>query len=133
MLDRFLVPERSAQYRVANANNTPMENIPNTGYERSESESESLDLFHQGQKAALAQDISLATSLLKRSLELAQAERDYDWIAYIEGTLAYLQEDTTKIRSLIEAAGDNGKILKQLANGLEQRGSVDYSADYQQQ
>lgn len=99
-------------------------------YERSASETASLELFHEGQAAALASDIETAQSTIEQCLVEARKSSDTTWIAYIEGTLAYLRGDRAALATHIPHAGDNAAILSKLAHGLEKRGSVNYREDY---
>ncbi len=99
-------------------------------YEPSENEIRSLDLLHEGQEAALRSDLKNALMKLKESLAVAKKDNDMEWIAYIEGTLAYLNSDLTGLKACISHAGDNAHVLSRLAQGLERRGASNYAEDY---
>lgn len=104
--------------------------LPQQPYERSESEQQSLDLFHEGQTLAAGGELEKALAKIEESLELASHNNDPEWVAYLEGTVAYLNGDLEKLKTFIDKAGANTVILQRLANGLETRGTVDYKEDY---
>lgn len=106
------------------------EKIPIKDYERSKIEQTSLNLFHEGQAAAIAGDTKIAISKIEESLMVARNENNTEWINYLEATIAYLNGDLTKLNSLLTNAGSNNAILMRLALGLEKRGLPDYKKDY---
>lgn len=99
-------------------------------YERGASETASLHLFHEGQEAALKSDIEAAVKKLEQSLSAAHPSSEQEWVAYVEGTLAYLRGNRTALEAYIGRAGNNAQILMKLAQGLNKRGSVNYAEDY---
>lgn len=103
--------------------------LPQKPYERSESEQKSLDLFHNGQELAKTGDIEAAITMMEQS----QKTNDPEWSSYIAGTIAYLRGDLAGVQKLIELSGESAVILKRLAKGLADRGTVDYKADYYQE
>ncbi len=104
--------------------------LPQQPYERSESEQQSLDFFHEGQTLAASGEVEGALTKIEESLGLARNNNDPEWVAYLEGTSAYLNGDLEKIKSLVFRAGENALILASLVKGLEDRGTVDYEEDY---
>lgn len=103
---------------------TPLFHDPN------DDKTKSLDIFHEAQQAMLDSDLATALDKLQQALIIAQKESDPEWLAYVEGTLAYLKGDLEGIKRQIEYAGANAKILSRLATGLEQRKTIDYKTDY---
>lgn len=94
--------------------------------------------FHVGQvEACDFKDQEQALKHFKQALiafEQGEVDADYrqEWGTYIKGTIAYLENDVeslTKYQSLI-ADKQNGKVLLRLKEGLEKRGTPNYSTDY---
>lgn len=99
-------------------------------YQISESEKQSLNLFHEGQDAALDGDIETALNKINQSLEIAKDDNDSEWTSYLEATIVYLNGDLDKLKSLVDKAGNNIEVLSRLAKGLELRGIPNYKEDY---
>ena len=99
-------------------------------YQRSDTEIKSLDLFHQGQDAALNGDLETALDKINQSLEIAKDDNNSEWTSYLEATIAYLNGDLDKLKSLVDKAGNNIEVLSRLVKGLELRGIPNYKEDY---
>jgi tetratricopeptide (TPR) repeat protein len=104
--------------------------LPEQPYQRSESEQQSLDLFHEGQALAASGEVERALAKIEESLVLARNNNDPERVVYLEGTVAYLNGDLEKLKSLVDKAGANTVTLQRLAKGLEARGTVVYKEDY---
>ena len=104
---------------------------PNEQYLPSNDEKKSLDLLHEGQEAALNGELNKALERIEQSLSSARTQNDPEWVAYLEGTIAYLSGNLGKLKTLITGAGDNTVVLSRLAKGLERRGIPNYKEDYE--
>ncbi len=70
---------------------------------------------------------------IKEALKLAEESDDDRWISYLKGTVFYLEgkEISEEILDSVKDLDNNYKILKSFNVGLRERGSPDYSIDYQ--
>jgi len=89
----------------------------------------SFELFHLAQQALFQQNED-AKALLNESLSAAHQGYDKPWIAYIEGTINYLENNPEHLQQNIPLAGGNHVTLKKLLMGLEERGYPNYFVDY---
>ena len=89
----------------------------------------SLVCFHLGQDLAIVGKHEEAVIHFKESLEAG--EEYQDWILYIQGTIAYLENNLVELeRCFNEIKETNKDVLERLLNGLNQRGKPDYKIDY---
>lgn len=90
----------------------------------------SFEIFHIGQSKALAGDPQGAKSILLEAREAAEKGMSDEWLAYIEGTLEYLDNDKEALKQTMHRVKDNKPVLQRLLTGLEKRGSPNYRMDY---
>ncbi|OGY40105.1 MAG: hypothetical protein A2418_03305 [Candidatus Brennerbacteria bacterium RIFOXYC1_FULL_41_11] len=98
----------------------------------------SLVCFHLGQDLAIVGKHEEAVIHFKESLEAGEnrqrveaGEEYQDWILYIQGTIAYLENNLVELeRCFNEIKETNKDVLERLLNGLNQRGKPDYKIDY---
>lgn len=94
----------------------------------------SLELFHLGQTEAIKNQNTQAKEYFLEAQEAAKKGIDDAWLAYIEGTLFYLENNITGIKQTINRIADkfpaNIRILQSFIKGLKERGYPNYEKDY---
>lgn len=91
----------------------------------------SFTVFHVGQSLALKQDTDALLYFQQTLTEAQKGNFGSSWIAYIEGTILYLQGKTIPedlIGKVTESR--NAEILRNFNEGLKDRGTVEYREDY---
>ncbi len=87
--------------------------------------------FHIAQQAAIT-DSEKCVDYLKKSIEFSTKGNSEDgWLAYLEGTLLYVEGQTIPESVISRVTSVKNKdILRRLNSGLENRGKPSYSEDY---
>ncbi len=92
--------------------------------------------FHSAQVMSVQGDVEM-NSLLQKTLSYLREIKDITrrplTIEYVEGTVAYLNNDISLTREIIGKLSHdetNRDVLERLLSGLTQRGYPDYSTDY---
>ncbi len=91
----------------------------------------SFTAFHVGQSLALKQDTEALSYFQQALTEAQKGNFGSSWIAYIEGTMLYLQGKTIPedlIGKVTESR--NAEILRNFNEGLVNRGDSQYKEDY---
>lgn len=94
---------------------------------------QSLNIFHVGQVAALKGHLCKAKVLIKIAKCMwgfVQADFDPWWYNYLEATLVYLASDVHKLRHYVGCCGSNDAVIERLLRGLIRCGFPDYYRDY---
>jgi len=91
----------------------------------------SFTAFHVGQSLALKQDTEALSYFQQALTEAQKGNFGSSWIAYIEGTVLYLQGKTIP-EDLISKVTEsrNAEILRNFNEGLVNRGDSQYKEDY---
>lgn len=90
----------------------------------------SLELFHMGQIEAHNENIEQARNYFEKSLVAAKKGFSDAWLAYIEGTIHYLDNDQAGLEQVMNRADDNVHVLQRFLEGLKKRGVPNYKEDY---
>lgn len=91
----------------------------------------SLTAFHVGQSLALKQDTDALLYFQQSLTEAQKGNFGSSWIAYVEGTILYLQDKNIQeelIGKVTESR--NAEILRNFNEGLVNRGDSQYKEDY---
>jgi hypothetical protein len=87
--------------------------------------------FHVAQRKA-EKNAEEAIAHFQKALESAQVDKtEGSWVAYVEGTLLYMQGKEIPEELILKVSNDkNISILKKFNKGLKQRGYPSYKEDY---
>lgn len=88
-----------------------------------------LEIFHAAQAKLLEGDVESGKELLIQAAELTD---DEDFLQYIKGTQAYLDDDKETLKGAIGSLSEhpNVAILQRFLERLESGEGADYSSDY---
>lgn len=91
----------------------------------------SLTSFHVGQSLALKQDTEALSYFQQALTEAQKGNFGTSWIAYVEGTITYLQGKNIPEKLILQVTESrNAEILRNFNEGLKDRGTVEYREDY---
>lgn len=93
----------------------------------------SLSHFHVGQNQAMnGEKTNKHFSQALVAAERAQTNDSVRWTEYVRATVAYFDNDTATMESILANLpdGNNRKIIAHMLKGLKERGETDYRADY---
>jgi hypothetical protein len=90
----------------------------------------SLELFHMAQIAAYDENDDQARDHFLKALDAAKKGSGDEWIAYIEGTIYYLDNNQAGLEQIMNRADGNVHVLQRFLAGLKRRGTPNYKTDY---
>ncbi len=90
----------------------------------------SLELFHMGQIEAQNENNEQAREHFSKALAAAKKGFSEDWLAYIEGTLHYLDNNQAGLEQVMNRVDLNFDVLQRFLAGLQKRGAPNYKQDY---
>lgn len=90
----------------------------------------SLELFHMAQITACDENVDQARDQFLKALEAAKKGSGDEWVAYIEGTIYYLDNNQAGLEQVMSRADGNVHVLQRFLTGLKKRGAPNYKADY---
>lgn len=90
----------------------------------------SLELFHMAQIEAHNENVEQSRNYFSRALEAAKKGFSDEWLAYIEGTMYYLDNNQVGLEHVMNQADDNIHVLQRFLDGLKKRGAPNYKEDY---
>jgi tetratricopeptide (TPR) repeat protein len=90
----------------------------------------SLELFHMAQIEAHDENVGQARDYFQKALEAAKRGFSDEWLAYIAGTIHYLDNNQARLEQVMNRADGNIHVLQRLLEGLKKRGAPNYKEDY---
>lgn len=90
----------------------------------------SLELFHMAQLQAHNENSEQARNYFSKALEAAKKGFSDEWLAYIEGTIYYLDNNQAGLKQVLNRANQNIHVLQRFLVGLKKRGAPNYKEDY---
>lgn len=91
----------------------------------------SLESLHIGQTEAIMNgDMEKSRKYFLKAKAAAEKGISDAWLAYIDGTLRYLDNDKVGLIETMDRAAENRSVLQKFLDGLNERGAPDYKVDY---
>lgn len=90
----------------------------------------SFELFHMAQIEAHNENVEQARNYFSKALDAAKKGFSDEWLAYIEGTIYYLDNNQAGLEQTMNRAKGNTHVLQRFLEGLKKRNTPNYKEDY---